>query len=71
MEWPDNHGFPRGVEAFEKDGTRYMKKGSGTDNSWYEHLDIPGSYKGKDGVFEFIKNNKGEINHRFFRIKEE
>ena len=26
MEWPDNHGFPRGVEAFEKDGTRYMKK---------------------------------------------
>ena len=48
-----------------------MKKGSGTDNSWYEHLDIPGSYKEKDGVFEFIKNNKGEINHRYFRIKEE
>jgi len=29
-------------------------------------LEIRGNYKGKDGVFEFIKEQNGEINHRYF-----
>lgn len=28
---------------------------------------LRGNYKGKDGVFEFIKEQNGEINHRYFR----
>ena len=30
-------------------------------------LEIRGNYKGKDGFFEFIKEQNGEINHRYFR----
>ena len=30
------------------------------------HLEIRGSYKGKDGCFQFIKEQNGEINHRLF-----
>ena len=30
-------------------------------------LSIPGSYKGKEGVFEFIKEPNGDINHRLFK----
>ena len=71
MKWPDNHGFPNSVDAFEKEGIRFMQQGSGKDMSLYEHLNISGSYKGKNGIFEFIKNEKGEINHRYFRIIKE
>lgn len=34
-------------------------------------LSIPGRYKGKDGVFEFIKEPNGDINHRFFNVTKE
>ena len=32
-------------------------------------LEIPGSYKGKDGVFEYIIEPDNTVNHRFFRPK--
>ena len=59
------HSFPRSVDAFEKDGIRFLKKGG--DGKIYEHLHIKGSYRGKDGVFEYIKDSNGNITHRFFR----
>ena len=58
------HSFPRSVDAFEKDGVRFVKKGG--DGKIYEHLHIKGSYRGKDGVFEYIKDSNGNITHRFF-----
>lgn len=58
------HSFPRSVDAFEKDGIRFLKKGG--DGKIYEHLHIKGSYRGKDGVFEYIKDSNGNITHRFF-----
>jgi hypothetical protein len=39
----------------------------GGDGLLYEQLDIPGSYQGKSGTFEFMKDTKGEINHRVFK----
>lgn len=32
-----------------------------------EMLTIPGSYRGIDGAFEFIKHESGVIYHRLFR----
>jgi filamentous hemagglutinin len=29
-------------------------------------LEIPGRYRGRDGVFQFIKEADGTINHRLF-----
>ena len=63
----DNHSFPECVRAFENDG--YIEIIKGGDGIYREKLNIPGSYKGHDGVFEFIKEPSGDINHRFFNIK--
>ena len=60
----DYHGFPSSVEAFEKDGL--VKKIIGGDEKERLLLEIRGSYKGKDGSFQFIKEQNGEINHRLF-----
>ena len=39
----------------------------GGDGVVRDKLEIPGSFNGKDGVFEYIKDPDGSINHRFFR----
>ncbi|MDX2186226.1 MAG: RHS repeat-associated core domain-containing protein [Opitutaceae bacterium] len=58
------HSFPRAVEAFENSGTvRWVRGG---DNVVRDMLEIPGSYGGRDGAFQFIKNADGTINHRLF-----
>ncbi len=64
MKYNDYHGFPSSVEAFEKDGL--VKKIIGGDEKERLLLEIRGSYKGKDGCFQFIKEQNGEINHRLF-----
>ena len=65
--WAGNHhGFPNSVEAFEQYGIKYKQKGR--DGKMYQHLDIKGSYHGYNGTFEFIKDEKGIITHRFFNI---
>ena len=65
----DLHSFPESVRAFEADGT--VTRIVGGDGVTRTKLSIPGRYKGKDGVFEFIKEPNGDINHRFFNaIKE-
>ncbi|ENS6714183.1 hypothetical protein GXJ94_002166, partial [Neisseria gonorrhoeae] len=38
----------------------------GGDNIVRHKLYIPGSYKGKDGNFEYIREADGKINHRLF-----
>jgi RHS repeat-associated protein len=64
MESGDFHSFPESVGAFEDSGT--VTTILGNDGATYEMLEIPGSYMGRDGVFEFIKDSNGVINHRMF-----
>lgn len=40
---------------------------TGRDGIVRDILKIPGDYQGKEGVFEFIKEPDGSINHRLFR----
>jgi len=41
----------------------------GKDGKLYHWLEVSGSYGGKQGTFEFIKDSKGIINHRFFKFQ--
>lgn len=63
MQKGDNHAFPKSVKTFQKEGKVTSVKGG--DGIVREKLEIPGSYKGKEGNFEFIKESDGSINHRF------
>lgn len=38
---------------------------TGGDGKIYQSLEMHGSYGGNTGVFEYIKDSNGEINHRF------
>lgn len=58
------HSFPESVTAFENAGK--VRTITGGDKVVREVLEIPGSYSGRDGVFQFIKNPDGTINHRLF-----
>lgn len=44
-----------------------MTKITGGDGIVRDMLKIPGEYRGKQDVFEFIKEPDGSINHRLFR----
>lgn len=59
------HGFPESVKAFQQDG--YVKPVIGGDNIMRQQLHIPGSYKGYQGEFLFLKEPNGFINHRIFQ----
>ncbi len=61
----DFHGFPESVCAFQDNG--YTILITGGDGIVRMELHIPGSYKGYDGDFIFIKEPDGIINHRFFK----
>lgn len=63
------HSFPEDVKYFKGDGI--VEKITGGDGNKYTKLTIPGSYNGKNGNFEFIKDSNGIINHRFFNISEQ
>jgi hypothetical protein len=58
------HSFPESVRAFERLGT--VKNITGGDGVVRQMLEIPGGQYGKDGVYQFIKNADGTINHRIF-----
>ncbi|WP_325101069.1 hypothetical protein [Paraburkholderia kururiensis] len=60
----DYHGFPQSVDAFSGAGT--VSQIVGGDGVTRSMLTIPGSYNGKTGVFEYIRNPDGTINHRLF-----
>lgn len=38
----------------------------GGDGELYTHVRVPGGYGGYEGVFHWIIDNEGEINHRLF-----
>lgn len=62
------HAFPKSVDGFATKFGQYSTK-TGSDGEVYQWLKMPGSYGGKTGTFEYIKNPiTGEINHRFFNI---
>ena len=63
----DNHAFPESVTAFAGDGKVFDLVGG--DGKTREVLEISGSLNGRDGVFEFIKEADGNINHRFFNSR--
>ena len=60
MEQGDLHSFPRSVEGFQ--GAGQVNKIIGGNGATREILKISGSFKGKEGVFEFIKEADGMIN---------
>jgi hypothetical protein len=65
MGQKDFHNFPSMVEKFEDAGTiSTIKDFKGVD---HYQLNIPGSYGGKSGNFEFIKTQDNIITHRLFR----
>ena len=65
MKTDSYHGFPSIVENYQSAGT--IEFIMGNDGKIYQKLSIPGFYNGTDGVFEFIKDANGIINHRLFR----
>ena len=65
MKSGDLHSFPESVLAFQDAGT--VTKLTGGDSVVRDILKIPGQYRGKDGMFEFIKEPDGKINHRLFK----
>jgi filamentous hemagglutinin len=63
------HSFPEAVKAFEGSGT--VSPITGGDGVVRQMLEIPGSYQSAsgswyEGVFQFIKEPNGIINHRLF-----
>jgi hypothetical protein len=60
----DYHAFPQSVDAFSGEGT--VKSIVGGDGVTRSQLTIPGEYNGKSGIFEYIRDAAGIINHRLF-----
>lgn len=61
----DFHAFPEIVKNYAASGKVTPLKGGDGITRWL--LEIPGSYQGQRGSFEFIKGPDGIITHRFFR----
>ena len=61
---PDYHGFPKIVDNYASGGTKTVIEGG--DGVLRTKVEVPGSYNGKDGVFEWIIEPDNTVNHRFF-----
>lgn len=59
------HAFPGSVDGFAAKFGRWTVE-TGGDGKAYEWLRLPGSWAGKNGVFEYTKDANGVINHRYF-----
>ena len=64
MQKGDFHGFPVIVDNYGAYGNTFQIKGG--DGQMYTKLQIPGSYLGYDGYFEYMWARDGSCNHRFF-----
>jgi RHS repeat-associated protein len=60
-EW---HSFPESVKSFVTPGDVSTEVGG--DGGVYTHVRIPGGYGDDEGVFHWIIDNEGVINHRQF-----
>ncbi|ONK25397.1 hypothetical protein BVE84_10115 [Streptococcus azizii] len=65
MKQGDFHSFPEAVDSFGADGE--ITKIVGGDGITRTKVEISGSYKGREGVFEYIIEANNTVNHRFFR----
>lgn len=61
------HAFPKSVDAFAAKYGQWSTR-VGSDGKTYQWLTMKGSYGGKKGTFEFIKDADGVINHRYFNV---
>jgi filamentous hemagglutinin len=61
----DLHGLPEIVTTFQ--GAGQVTEIIGGDGVVRDMLKIPDEYRGKQGVFEFIKESDGSINYRLFK----
>jgi len=61
------HGFPKSLDGFATKFGQWSTK-VGADGKTYQWLKMNGSYGGKTGTFEYIKDANGIINHRFFNV---
>ncbi len=67
MKQGDFHGFPDIVDNYGSNGIAELLKGG--DEIVRTRISIPGNYKGKNGVFEYIIEPDGvTCNHRFFKV---
>jgi RHS repeat-associated protein len=62
---PDNHGFP--LEVDNSAGLGRQSKITGGDGVVRTKIELDGSYGSKNGVFEWIIEPDGAVNHRLFR----
>ncbi|MCI4005124.1 hypothetical protein [Dickeya dianthicola] len=60
----DYHSFPESVDAHAGQGT--VSVITGGDGIERLKLEISGNYRGKEGIFEYIREPNGSINHRLF-----
>ncbi|HEM4031229.1 TPA: hypothetical protein U1V77_002221 [Streptococcus suis] len=61
----DFHSFPESVDSFGSDGK--VTEIIGGDGVVRIKVEISGSYKSRDGIFEYIIEPDNTVNHRFFR----
>ena len=59
------HGFPLQVDSYGASGT--LSKLQGGDGVIRTKLEIPGSLNGKEGIFQYIIEPDGLVNHRLFK----
>ena len=59
-----HHSFPQMIDTMESAGS--VRTVVGGDGIPREVLEIPGSINGKSGVYQYMKNPDGTINHRQF-----
>ena len=64
----DMHSFPASVDGYAAKYGKF-KYITGEDGNIYFELKLKGGFKGKEGSFEYIKDNKNNINHHFFKQK--
>ena len=65
MQQGDYHAFPESVDTFGSEGK--MTQITGGDGIVRTKVEIPGSYGGKPGMFEYIIEPDGTtVNHRLF-----
>lgn len=65
MKLGDYHSFPESVDAFGADGK--VTSLIGGDKITRTKIEIPGSYRGKEGVFQYIIEPDGiTCNHHIF-----
>lgn len=62
------HAFPSQIDNLAAKAGQISFRVGG-DQKTYQWLELPGKLNGQKGVYEYIKDQNGVINHRFFNTK--